>query len=135
MNPTPSSVSPNPLHDGVDTDALAQLVADTDTGGRKLHGMAARVVASLCILWSLAQLYYASPLPFALNFGIIDDTRARSLHLAIGIFLAFVTFPAFKGRSPRRHVPLTDWLMAAAGAFCAASAYPSRRRPGWNIPA
>ena len=123
MNPTPSSVSPNPLHDGVDTDALAQLVADTDTGGRKLHGMAARVVASLCILWSLAQLYYASPLPFALNFGIIDDTRARSLHLAIGIFLAFVTFPAFKGRSPRRHVPLTDWLMAAAGAFCAAYLY------------
>ena len=56
--------------------------------------------------WSLFQLWYASPLPFALGFGIFNDTEARAIHLAFAVFLAFFAFPAFK-RSSRTVVPWT----------------------------
>jgi TRAP transporter 4TM/12TM fusion protein len=103
-----------------DAEKLQELVAEVDTGGRKLGGVVAGLVSVLAILWSLAQLFYASPLPFALGFGIINDTEARSLHLAIGIFLAFLVYPAFKTRSPRDRVPIPDWVLALVAAFCAA---------------
>src|SRR5690606_2125559 len=41
------------------------------------------------------------------------------IHLAFAIFLAYMAYPAFK-RSPRTHVPITDWIFALIGAFCAA---------------
>lgn len=116
VNQPPPSIEPV---NHQDADALQQLVADADTGGRNLHGIAAGLVTVLAITWSLAQLFYASPLPFALGIGIINDTEARSLHLATAMFLAFLTYPAFKGRSPRDRVPVTDWIFSLAGAFAA----------------
>jgi TRAP transporter 4TM/12TM fusion protein len=103
-----------------DADKLQELVAEVDTGGRKLTGVLAGFVTALAVLWSLAQLFYASPLPFALGIGIVNDTEARSMHLGIGLFLAFFAYPAFKGRSPRDRVPVTDWIFAVAAAFCGA---------------
>ena len=85
-----------------------------------LTGPVAGLVTALAVLWSLAQLFYASPLPFALGFGIVNDTEARAMHLAIGLFLAFFAYPAFKGRSPRDHVPVGDWVLALVAAFCGA---------------
>lgn len=136
MNPQPSvpSSAPGASPQGMplptsteqmetERDQLQQMVADADTGGRHLQGLAYGVTTCLAVIWALGQLYYASPLPFILNFGIIDDTRARSLHLAIALFLAFLTYPAFKGRSDRHRIPVTDWILAAAGAFCAAYLY------------
>ncbi len=108
------------IEDDLDTEKLQDLVAEADTGGRKLTGgFVARLVTILAIGWSLWQLFYASPLPFTLGFGIINDTEARSAHLAIGIFLAFLVFPAFKTLSARDRVPIADWVLAVAGAFCA----------------
>ena len=92
-----------------------QLVKDTDFGGRSTAGFAGKVMVGLGLVWVLFQLWYASPLPFALRFAVFNDTEARSIHLALGLFLAFLAFPAFK-RSPRDHVPALDWLLAAAGA-------------------
>ncbi len=100
-------------------ESLQQLVADTDTGGRKPTGLTAQVITGVCLLWALFQLWYASPLPFALGWGVINDTQARATHLAFALFLAFTAWPAFK-RSPRAHVPITDWAMAFAGAFAGA---------------
>jgi TRAP transporter 4TM/12TM fusion protein len=99
-------------------EALQQIVADADTGGRKPTGVTAVVIAGVALAWALFQLWYASPLPFALGFGILNDTEARSLHLALAMFLAFLAWPAFR-RSPRRTVPVLDWLFAFAGAFAA----------------
>jgi TRAP transporter 4TM/12TM fusion protein len=96
------------------------MVAQADTGGRKPRSrVVAGLVACLAIAWSLWQLFYASPLPFSLGVGIINDTQARSLHLAIAIFLAFLVFPAFRS-SPRERVPLADWALAVVASFCAA---------------
>src|SRR5690606_16057823 len=69
--------------------------------------------------WSLFQIWYASPLPFTFGIGILNDTEARSLHLAFAMFLAFLAWPAFRTRSPRDRVPIGDWAMAIAGTFAA----------------
>ena len=95
---------------------LQQLVADTDTGGRKPTGITAGLIFAVAIAWALFQFWYASPLPFALGFGVLNDTEARAIHLAFALFLTFLVWPAFK-RSARQHVPVMDWLMALAGAF------------------
>ena len=95
---------------------LQQLVAEADTGGRKLSGFPGKLIFGVAIAWSLFQLWYASPLPFALGFGVLNDTEARSLHLGIALFLAFLAYPAFKSSS-RRHIPVLDWVLAIAAAF------------------
>jgi len=108
-------------HGGVaaSDEKLAQIVAESDFGGREPRGVVGRMLAVIAAAWSLFQVWYASPLPFSLGFGIFNDTEARAIHLAFAVFLAFVAYPAGK-RSSRCTVPLIDWLIAAAGAFCAA---------------
>ena len=48
---------------------LQQLVADADTGGRAAGGIAGKLIFAIAIAWSLFQLWYASPLPFAFGWG------------------------------------------------------------------
>ncbi len=98
---------------------LQQLVADSDTGGRKATGLPAKLIAGIAILWSLFQLWYASPLPFTLGFGIFTDTEARAIHLATALLLAFLAWPATR-RSRRDIIPVWDYALALAGAFSAA---------------
>jgi TRAP transporter 4TM/12TM fusion protein len=98
---------------------LQKLVEDTDTGGRKPTGLTAKIIFGVSLAWALFQLWYASPLPFTLGWGILNDTEARSVHLAFALFLAFVAWPAFKS-SPRKYVPVLDWAFAFAGAFAGA---------------
>jgi TRAP transporter 4TM/12TM fusion protein len=98
---------------------VASLVQESDLGGRMPSGAAARVVAWTCLAWSLLQLWYASPLPFTFNVFVLNSTEMRSLHLGIGLFLAYLAFP-FGKRSPRKTIPLQDWVLAAVAAFCGA---------------
>ena len=81
-----------------------------------------RVLAWTCIGWSLLQLWTASPLPFAFNVLVLNTTEIRSLHLGLALFLAFLAFPFVK-RSSRTRIPLPDWVLAVAGAFCGAYLY------------
>lgn len=74
---------------------LDQLVKEADIGGREPGGTIGQALALVAGLWSLFQVWYASPLPFALGFGIFNDTEARAIHLAFSIFLGFCAFPAF----------------------------------------
>lgn len=110
----------------IDYDDLQDIVASSDTGGRDPDGFPKKLIAGVAILWSLFQLYYASPAPFWLqeflrsigvNINVVfDDTKARSVHLAFALFLAYLSYPAFKF-SPKHRIPLTDWIFATAGAF------------------
>ena len=43
-------------------------------GARTPVGSMAQVITGLALLWSLFQLWYASPLPFMLGFGVLNDT-------------------------------------------------------------
>ncbi len=98
---------------------LQELVAKADTGARKPGGPTATLIFGVALAWALFQLWYASPLPFALGVGVLNDTEARSLHLAFALFLAFLAWPALAS-SPRDRVPLLDWTFAFVGAFAAA---------------
>ncbi|MET0310455.1 MAG: TRAP transporter permease [Burkholderiaceae bacterium] len=98
---------------------LDQLVKEADLGGREPGGAVGIGLAIVAALWSLFQVWYASPLPFTFGFGIFNDTEARAIHLAFAVFLAFCAYPAFK-RSSRTAIPWSDWLLALVGAFCAA---------------
>ncbi|MCS7100736.1 MAG: TRAP transporter permease, partial [Burkholderiaceae bacterium] len=100
-------------------ESLSELVADADTGGRRARGAAGAVVFAVAVAWSAFQLWYASPLPFALGWGVFNDTEARALHLGTALFLAFLAFPASR-RAQRDRIPLHDWLLALAGAFAGA---------------
>jgi len=97
---------------------VQDMVADTDTGGRNPGGLSQKILLGVALVWSLFQLWIASPLPFSFGFGVFNDTEARSIHLAFAIFLAYLAYPAFK-RSPRDHIPVLDWTFALVGAFCA----------------
>lgn len=89
------------------------IVAQADTGARAPSGIPGKILWFVPLCWSIFQLWYASPFTVALN-----DTEARSIHLAFAIFLAFTAYPALKS-SPRDHIPLQDWLFALAGSFAA----------------
>ncbi|GAB6388625.1 TRAP transporter permease [Stutzerimonas marianensis] len=109
-----------------------ELIAQ-DVGARSPAGVMSAVIAGLALLWSLFQLWIASPLPFVLGFGVLNDTETRSIHLAFALLLAFLAYPAFK-RSPRDRVPLADialGLVAAATAAYLFIAYEQlAQRPG-----
>lgn len=97
--------------------SVEELIAQ-DVGARSPQGMMAKVTAGLALLWSLFQLWIASPLPFMVGFGIFNSTEERSIHLAFALLLTFLVFPALKS-SPRNRVPLLD---IALGLIAAASA-------------
>jgi TRAP transporter 4TM/12TM fusion protein len=81
-------------HGGLSQAEIDELVASSDTGGRSPGPVVARFIAITAIVWSLFQLWYASPLPFMFGFGVFNDTEARSIHLAFALFLAFAAYPA-----------------------------------------
>ncbi|MEQ9575947.1 MAG: hypothetical protein RLN77_10230, partial [Rhodospirillales bacterium] len=64
---------------GASADELADLVASTDTGGRNPGKTWTAVLFFTALAWSLFQLWFASPLPFALHIGVFNDTEARSI--------------------------------------------------------
>lgn len=98
---------------------LQQLVEEVDRGGRTVGGLAGAVIFTVALCWAFFQLWYASPLPFKLNFAIFNDTEARSLHLGIAMFLAYLAYPATK-RSVRDRIPIQDWFFALIAGFCGA---------------
>ena len=101
---------------------LDEMIAVADTGDRAPHGLTGKLILGLAATWSLFQLWIASPLPYMLGFGVFNSTEARSIHLALAVFLGFMVFPAWR-RSPRDRVPVQDWAMGLVAAFCAAYIY------------
>ena len=81
---------------------------------RNLTGFHLKLVAIIAITWSLFQLWYASPFPFWLNFGMFKGLPARAIHLGFALLLAFLIFPYAKGKK----VNFIDILIAITGAIC-----------------
>lgn len=113
----------NPTENTLPDEKLQDMLADADTGGRNPEGKISRnVLFFVPLCWTLFQLWYASPLPFMLNFFVINDTEARAIHLAFAVFLAYTAFPTFKS-SPKKYIPVQDWVLASIAAFCASYIY------------
>ena len=81
---------------------------------RNLTGFHLKLVAIVAITWSLFQLWYASPFPFWLNFGMFKGLPARAIHLGFALLLAFLIFPYARGKK----VNFIDILIAITGAIC-----------------
>ncbi|MFQ2226368.1 TRAP transporter permease [Aeromonas hydrophila] len=94
-----------------------ELIAQ-DVGARLPVGPMSWIIAGLALIWSLFQLWIASPLPFSLGIGVLNDTETRSIHLAFAILLAYLVFPAMSS-SPRDRVPLADIALGLVGAAVA----------------
>ncbi len=101
---------------------IRQMVAESDTGGRRPTGVSAKIVMYAAMAWSLFQLWIASPLPFSLGVFVLNDTQSRSIHLAFAMFLGYLLFPPLKS-SPRTRIPVQDWVLALVAAFCAGYLY------------
>ena len=80
---------------------------------RNLSGLHLKVVAAIAIIWSLFQLWYASPFPFMFNIGMFKGLPARAIHLGFALTLAFLIFPTFKGKK----ISVLDVIISFIGAF------------------
>jgi len=86
---------------------------DEDGGSRRnLTGWNLKLVGGLAIFWSLFQLWYASPLPFILDFGKFIDVPARAIHLAFGLSLCFLIYPSLKSDRNKK-ISLKDFIYVA----------------------
>ncbi|MFD1796260.1 TRAP transporter fused permease subunit [Paracoccus aurantiacus] len=79
---------------GLSQSELDELVASSDTGARTPAGWVGKTILIVAFCWSLFQVWIASPLPFMFEFGILNDTETRSVHLAFAMFLAYLAYPA-----------------------------------------
>ena len=73
-----------------------------------------KLVAIVAIGWSLFQLWYASPLPFILDFGKLIDVPARAIHLAFGLTLCFLVYSASKSKKKNK-ISVLDFVFAILG--------------------
>ncbi len=81
---------------------------------RNLKGLHLKIVATIAIIWSLFQLWYASPFPFIFNIGMFKGLPARAIHLGFALLLAFLIFPISRGKK----ISAFDIFISIVASFC-----------------
>jgi len=81
---------------------------------KNLTGLHLKIVLTIAIIWSLFQLWYASPFPFWFNIGMFKGLPARAIHLGFALLLAFLIFPFSRSKK----ISIIDILISIIGAFC-----------------
>jgi len=81
---------------------------------RNLTGIHLKVVSSIAIIWTLFQLWYASPFPFWLDIGMFKGLPARAIHLGFALTLVFLIYPFSKGKK----ISIIDIAISLIAAFC-----------------
>ena len=81
---------------------------------RNLTGLHLKVVAAIAIVWTLFQLWYASPFPFMFDIGMFKGLPARAIHLGFALTLTFLIFPISKSKK----ISIIDILISLVAAFC-----------------
>ena len=80
---------------------------------KNLTGIHLKIVFSIAIIWSLFQLWYASPFPFMFNIGMFKGLPARAIHLGFALTLAFLIYPISK----KKKISTFDVLISFVAAF------------------
>ncbi len=80
---------------------------------RNITGFHLKIVSAIAIIWSLFQLWYASPFPFMLNIGMFKGLPARAIHLGFALTLAFLIYPISK----EKKISFFDVLISFIGAI------------------
>jgi len=81
---------------------------------RNLRGLHLKVVVAIAIIWTLFQLWYASPFPFMFDIGMFRGLPARAIHLGFALTLTFLIFPISKSKK----ISIIDILISLVAAFC-----------------
>jgi len=87
-------------------EVLAQF--DRESAFRRLTGLAGRLIALILIAFSAFQLYTAA-------FGVLDARVQRAIHLAFGMSLVFLLYPA-RSRGDRKSLPWYDLVLGVLAA-------------------
>ena len=101
----------------------ATILLEKETGGRSVGTKTMRFLLLVALIWSIFQIWVASPLQFMLaeyleaNWIILNDSKQRMIHLSFALFLSFLFFPAFKNSS-KNSIPLLDWMMSIISLVC-----------------
>ena len=82
---------------------------DKESAYRRLVGFPAKLVFCICVVWTLFQLYTGL-------FGTFPSTLQRAPHLAAGMCLVYLLYPAF-GKAGKS-IPWYDYLLALACVGC-----------------
>ena len=85
-----------------------------ELGIPQLKGFSLMVFICLCCAWASFQIWYSSPIPFFLGFGIFNDTEARTIHLTFSVILSFLGFRCFNKQKVAQP-PIFDWFFALIG--------------------
>ena len=81
---------------------------------RNLTGIHLKIVSSIAIIWTLFQLWYASPFPFWFDIGMFKGLPARAIHLGFALTLVFLIYPFSKGKK----ISIIDITISLIAAFC-----------------
>jgi len=112
-----------PTEKPLSNDNVHDMIAEVDTGARNPKGaIPKQVLFYVPLIWTLFQLWYASPLPYIFNLFVLNSTEARAIHLAFAMFLAYTAFPTFKS-SPKSYIPIQDWVLALVASLSSAYIY------------
>jgi len=95
-------------------DKVESKISEDLSPTRNLTGLHLKIVGSIAIIWSLFQLWYASPFPFMFDVGMFRGLPARAIHLGFALILAFLIYPISK----RKKISLFDILISFIAAFC-----------------
>ena len=77
---------------------IAKKYDEVESKTRSLSGLHLKTIAFIAFCWSLFQLWYASPFPFMVGFGVFIDVPARAIHLSFAFLIAFLSYPLLKKR-------------------------------------
>jgi len=95
-------------------DKIKQKISEDLSPTRNLAGIHLKIVLSIAIVWTLFQLWYASPFPFWFNIGMFKGLPARAIHLGFALSLTFLIFPMARGKK----ISAFDILISIIAAFC-----------------
>ena len=95
------------------SDKIESKIKEDLSPTRNLTGLHLKVVAAIAIIWSLFQLWYASPFPFMFNVGMFKGLPARAIHLGFALTLAFLIYPISK----KKNISIFDIIISFIAAF------------------
>jgi len=95
-------------------DKVESKISEDLSPTRNLTGLHLKVVGIISIIWSLFQLWYASPFPFMFDIGMFKGFPARAIHLGFALTLAFLIYPISK----RKKISIFDILISFIAVFC-----------------
>ena len=95
-------------------DKVERKISEDLSPTKNLQGLHLKIVTAIAIIWSLFQLWYASPFPFWFNIGMFKGLPARAIHLGFALLLAFLIFPSSRSKK----ISFIDILISIIGALC-----------------